>query len=149
MKKLIAIVAALFVFILITTFLAFSSLSGSDYEQHESEVSQIAQNHQEVMWQDTFKKVEAYYTAPVAPKPKPKPTPKPAPPPLTIKDSRLVGVVTEPKAKALIIIARQSAIKELEIGEQWVAPWQLSQAKGDHVIWINQTTKEEFIQYLF
>ena len=149
MKKLIAIVSTLSVFILIFTFFAFSSLPAFDSEENDSGITQIAQNSQDVMWKDTFKKVDAYYTAPVAPKPTPKPTPPPPPPPLTIKDSRLVGIVTEPKAKAFIVIARQSAIKELEIGEQWVAPWQLSQAKGDHVIWINQTTKEEFIQYLF
>lgn len=148
MKKLIFTIAGLTAFVFFLSYISYSSFP--ETRNNDETIAATAESNitKDSDWVDSFKKVSDYYTPPVEKKPEKK-KPKRKPRELTIKDSELVGVVDNPSTKALIIISRQKAIREVKVGEGWVAPWRLLRAETDHVVWLNQKTKEEYVQRLF
>lgn len=147
MKKLAVLVPAVFVVIFMASYFTYSSYS-KPQSQTNGESATVEQNIEvNADWQASFKKVSDYFTPP--PKEKPKTKPKRKKRVWSIKDGTLVGVVTEPSAKALIVVRNQPNIREVPLGEGWLAPWRLKRAENDNVLWVNQKTKEEFTQYLF
>lgn len=148
MKKLIFTIAGLTAFVFFLSYISYSSFPETRNNDETIEATAESNIIKDSDWVDSFKKVSDYYTPPVEKKPEKK-KPKRKPRELTIKDSELVGVVDNPSTKALIIISRQKAIREVKVGEGWVAPWRLLRAETDHVVWLNQKTKEEYVQRLF
>ena len=147
MKKLILLVPSVFIVIFIVSYLTHSSYSTPQSQSNESSADVDRNMEVNADWQASFKKVSDYFTPP--PKEKPKTKPKRKKRVWSIKDGTLVGVVTEPSAKALIVVRNQPNIREVPLGEGWLAPWRLRRAENDNVLWVNQKTKEEFTQYLF
>lgn len=147
MKKLIILVSSFFIVIFIVSYLTHSSYSKPQSQSNENSAEVDRNMEVNADWQASFIKVSDYFTPP--PKEKPKTKPKRKKRVWSIKDGTLVGVVTEPSAKALIVVRNQPDIREVPMGEGWLAPWRLRRAENDHVLWVNQKTKEEFTQYLF
>lgn len=147
MKKLILLVPSVFIVIFTVSYLTHSSYSKPQPQSNENSADVDRNVEINADWQASFKKVSDYFTPP--PKEKPTAKPKRKERVWSIKDGTLVGVITEPSAKALIVVRNQPNIREVPLGEGWLAPWRLRRAENDNVLWVNQKTKEEFTQYLF
>lgn len=68
-----------------------------------------------------------------------------------ISDSLLIGIIVDKPRSVLLYVQNQTNLTpvQLNLGQSWLADWQLSQINADSAVWINTQTQESYTQWLF
>lgn len=102
-----------------------------------------------VEWENTLKRVPAYYQPPKPQKKKPAKRRAAKVRKKSLKDAALIGVLASDTPQAILLLPGAKEVKYLNIGDSWLKPWVLEKVLSDYIVWSNSQTNEKQKQKLF
>ncbi|MDC8833001.1 hypothetical protein [Alteromonas gilva] len=66
-----------------------------------------------------------------------------------LTDAILIGTVLTEQQRAILLLPGDTEPVVLSLGEQWLAPWSLTQIEQGRVVWQNDDTNQQQQQVLF